>query len=642
MNHNNTKKEKKFEILEKLKENENVFVYKILNNLDNKIYSLRKINLKGESKEELENIQNEVKIISNINSDYIIKYLNCFIKNDTFNIVTEYYEEINLRQFINKYKNEKKLIGRNLIYHIMKEISLGLKEIHNNNLIHGALIPENLFFTSDNKIKIGNFGIFSQLNNYHEYISTKNDIDNYLPPEIIKGEQKNKKNDIWSLGCILYELCTLDYCFKCNNIIGLYNKIINKNHGKINLKVFEPELQELIDSLLQKDSQERPNIKEICKLVLRNCDNNEEKKYEKKYEKSKIKLIIEIKEDDINKEIYFLDNTDYEDQNGDIHFHDSLKEFDESNVKLYINNKKYRYQKCFRFTEKGEYKIKLKFYFPLKDCSNMFYNCKAIKSIDLSSFNTKNITNMSNMFYNCENLIFINFSNFNTENVINMKNMFKQCYSLTTITLNMFVTNKVNNMHGMFHSCDKLINLDLSNFDTQNVTDMSNMFAYCNSLEKINLSHFHTENLKNMSAMFYMCENLKNLDLSNFNTKNVTNMSEMFCYCQNLRDINLSSFETQNVITMEKMFYNCYNIRDIDLSKFELEKASNISRMFCECKNLENLNISLFNMKNVNNYFQIFYNCKKLKEIIVKKDMDISIIEKEIKDNNINPKIIFI
>ena len=100
MNLNTNNKDKKYEILEKLKENENILVYKILNKVDNKVYSMRKITLKGESKEELEKITKEIKIISEINSEYVIKYVNSFIKNNTFNIVTEYYEDINLRQFI--------------------------------------------------------------------------------------------------------------------------------------------------------------------------------------------------------------------------------------------------------------------------------------------------------------------------------------------------------------------------------------------------------------------------------------------------------------------------------------------------------------------------------------------------------------
>ena len=168
-NHNNDNNNN-YEILEKLKINNYLSIYKILNKKDNKIYSLRKIALNGESKEVLEKIKNEVKVLISIDNEYIIKYVNCLIIKNTFNILTEYYEELNLRQFINKYRKENKLIKQNLIYHFLKEICLGLKEIHNNNLIHRNLSPDNIYFTKENKLKIGGFGIFRQLNNYNEYI----------------------------------------------------------------------------------------------------------------------------------------------------------------------------------------------------------------------------------------------------------------------------------------------------------------------------------------------------------------------------------------------------------------------------------------------------------------------------------------
>ena len=57
--------------------------------------------------------------------------------------------------------------------------------------------------------------------------------NNYIAPEIIKEETIINKADIWSLGCIIYELCTLEYCFESENIVCLYNKIIKEKHPKI-------------------------------------------------------------------------------------------------------------------------------------------------------------------------------------------------------------------------------------------------------------------------------------------------------------------------------------------------------------------------------------------------------------------------
>ena len=637
----NQNSKNKFEILEKLQIDDNICDLKILNKKEKKYYCLRKIQLKDETKEDLEKIKNEVNILSNIDSDYIIKYIKSFVKNNYFFVATEYYEQITLRQLINKYKKDKKLMKQKLIYHIIKEISIGLKEIHSKNIIHGNLTPDNLYFGKDNKLKIGNFGIFSKLANYNQYINSKLNYYNYLPPEVLKDENITNKADIWALGCIIYEICALDYCFSCNNIIGLHNKILNESPGKINLKLYEVELQKLIDYLLNKDYKERPNIRDIYKLAIQSCDNNTEKKYEKKTDKSKIRMVIEIKDEDINKDIFFLDNRNYDEKNDDIEADNGIDELNQSNTKLYINKKKYRFKNYFRFYEKGEYNIKIKFYKPIKNYSNMFYNCKNIKLLDLSSLQTKTVTNMSDMFYNCENLTNINLSNFNTENVTDMSGLFSRCSNLQYIDLSSFNTQKVTSMSNMFGCCNKLTYLNLSNFNTENVVDMSRLFSYCDNLTELNLSNFNTEKVRNMGGMFYMCENLKKIDLSSFNTQNVENFSEMFCHCESLRNINLLSFRTNKVTDMEKMFYNCINLKEIDLTMFNFENVQNYSRIFCECINLENINLSSLSINDFNNSFQMFSGCKKIKKLYVPKDMYVKYIEKEMKDNDIIPEIIY-
>jgi len=73
-----------------------------------------------------------------------------------------------------------------------------------------------------------------------------------MAPEILTGQKYNNSIDIWSIGCIIYELCTLNYCFDCPHIFGLCNQIINENPGKIDEKIYKKDLQELIDLLLKK------------------------------------------------------------------------------------------------------------------------------------------------------------------------------------------------------------------------------------------------------------------------------------------------------------------------------------------------------------------------------------------------------
>ena len=191
-----------------------------------------------------------------------------------------------------------------------------------------------------------------------------------------------------------------------------------------------------------------------------NFDNNENISQKK----NEIIIIIKIDENDINKDIYFLDNID--DELTIKPEHDKLEEMNESNTDLYINNIKYKYQKYLNFEKEGEYHIKIKLKFLMKDCSFMFYNCKNIINIDLSNFDTSNIINMERMFCCCENLININLSNFETKNVTSMRSMFYNCKKIKDLNLSTFDTRNVTNMKSMFNTCELLTYLDLSTFDT--------------------------------------------------------------------------------------------------------------------------------------------------------------------------------
>ena len=175
-----------------------------------------------------------------------------------------------------------------------------------------------------------------------------------------------------------------------------------------------------------------------------------------------------------------------------------------------------------------------------------FYS--VIEKLDLSGFNTSNVTNMYGMFEECSSLTNLNLSNFNTSKVTNMMNMFYRCSSLTNLDLNGFNTSKVTDMSSMFCGCLSLTNLDLSSFNTSNVTNMSSMFDYCRSLTTLDLSSFNTSKVTDMRFMFSSCSSLTTLDLSSFNTSNVTNMYRMFLQCSSLTT-------TINIINTNTTYY---------------------------------------------------------------------------------------
>ena len=220
----------------------------------------------------------------------------------------------------------------------------------------------------------------------------------------------------------------------------------------------------------------------------------------------------------------------------------------------------------------------------VKDMSNMFYNCQVLTSLDVSGWNTGNVTNMREMFYLCSDLTSLDVSNWNTSNVTNMRNMFYHCSGLTSLDVSGFNTSKVTAMNGIFEGCSGLTSLDVSNFDTSNLTDMSWIFAGCRGLTSLNVSGWDTDNVTDMSNMFYLCSGLTSLDVTGFNTSKVTDMHGMFQGCS-VKSLDLSRFDTSNVTNMSKMFQNC-DLTSLDITGFNTSKVTDMSDMFLGCNKL--------------------------------------------------------
>ena len=129
---------------------------------DKKIYVLKWIKINEENN--LDKCKNEVKILSKFKerSKYIIQYIDCKEEKKHFSIVMEYFGKFNLKQYI-KGLNVGELLDEGKIVKIIMQICLGLKDIHNCNIIHRDLTPENIFIDENNNIKIGDFGVSTEV-----------------------------------------------------------------------------------------------------------------------------------------------------------------------------------------------------------------------------------------------------------------------------------------------------------------------------------------------------------------------------------------------------------------------------------------------------------------------------------------------
>ena len=303
---------------------------------------------------------------------------------------------------------------------------------------------------------------------------------------------------------------------------------------------------------------------------------------------------------------------------------------------------------------------------------NMFYGCSALKSLDLTNFNTAKVTYMNNMFYGCSALTTIYASDkFDTDNVRNSLDMFTGCKSLKDYSDSktdhtyaycgpdgyftpVFDYAEFDNATGTLTFRRSLskpagaydlnegdntpewrrekepedgsfvpgVKIDISkvvfdaSFANARPTSCYKWFDMCTSLTEIEgIENLHTENVTNMGSMFSGCYVLNPLDVSNFNTQNVEDMSDMFVSCMNLKSLNVSNFDTQKVKDMNDMFYNCNSLTSLDVSNFNTQNVENMSYMFSCCEGLNSLDLSKFDTQKVTNMNSMFWNSSALTTI---------------------------
>ena len=233
-----------------------------------------------------------------------------------------------------------------------------------------------------------------------------------------------------------------------------------------------------------------------------------------------------------------------------------------------------------------------------EDSNRMFRDLSNLISLDVSSFDTSQVTNMEAMFAGMPNLTTLNLSNFNTSQVTSMISMFEGMSRLTTLNLSNFDTSRVTNMEAMFGYMYGLTSLNISNFNTSQVTNMRDMFSNMRNLTSLNLSNFNTSKVTDMRAMFGYMYGLSSLNLSNFDTSQATDMNSMFAG-MSLTSLNLSNFDTSKVTDMGSMFYNMRNLTSLSLTNFDTSKVTDMSDMFSNMFNLTTLDISNFDTSNV-------------------------------------------
>uniref|UniRef100_A0A8C8WDV3 non-specific serine/threonine protein kinase n=1 Tax=Panthera leo TaxID=9689 RepID=A0A8C8WDV3_PANLE len=142
------------------------------------------------------------------------------------------------------------------------QICLALKHVHDRKILHRDIKSQNIFLTKDGTIQLGDFGIARVLNSTVELARTCIGTPYYLSPEICENKPYNNKSDIWALGCVLYEMCTLKHAFEAGSMKNLVLKIISGSFPPVSLH-YSYDLRNLLSQLFKRNPRDRPSVNSI-------------------------------------------------------------------------------------------------------------------------------------------------------------------------------------------------------------------------------------------------------------------------------------------------------------------------------------------------------------------------------------------
>ena len=251
-----------FQIISKLGEGAFSTVFKVRRNVDNIIYALKKVKLLNLSEKEKENSLNEVRILASVKSNFVVSYKEAFFdeKDNTLCIVMEFADRGDLYQKIVQHKKSAMLFEESDIWRIFIQLVKGLKSLHDLKILHRDMKSANVFLFSNGSAKLGDLNVSKVAKRGLGYTQTGTPY--YASPEVWKDKPYDNKSDVWSLGCVLYEMITLRPPFRAQNMEGLYNKVCKGQFSRIPDK-FSDDLYKVVQFLLQVNPVSRPSCEQI-------------------------------------------------------------------------------------------------------------------------------------------------------------------------------------------------------------------------------------------------------------------------------------------------------------------------------------------------------------------------------------------
>ncbi|XP_043927601.1 serine/threonine-protein kinase Nek3 [Protopterus annectens] len=208
----------------------------------------------------MQDSRKEAILLAKMNHPNIVAFKESFEADGYLYIVMEYCDGGDLMQKIKHQKDM--LLPEDVIFNWFVQICLGVKHIHDKRVLHRDIKSKNIFLTKNGAVKLGDFGAARILNSPAAFACTYVGTPYYVSPEIWENRPYNNKSDMWALGCVLYELCTLKHPFQAHSWKNLILKICSGSVAPIPSN-YCYELHYLIKQMFKRNPRDRPSVNTI-------------------------------------------------------------------------------------------------------------------------------------------------------------------------------------------------------------------------------------------------------------------------------------------------------------------------------------------------------------------------------------------